>query len=171
MIDLPRSKYSKPIHTPGKEFTLNGKEYVGWYVVTYQEKFYTGKTITKESKEIQKVVTSPTNSNTVKVFVEQEVKPTLEDRAAGIWRRYFIQKVVNKVIIEVTKERYQAYLKTPGYKVLSLFWIIKGPAENVVKGPYVYKGASEKNREAVGKLENSFQGIQNYIKDYSKFVE
>lgn len=171
ILDLPRSKYSDPIHTAGKEFTLNGKNYVGWYVVTYQDKYYTGKSITRDSKEIFEVKLPAQSPAVYKVFVNQVVEPTLEDRANGIWKRYLIQKTVNRVIIEVTKERYQAFEQTPGYKITTLDWNIKGPAKDVKKGPYLYKGAENKNRETVQALEKNFPGISNYFKNYSEFVE
>jgi hypothetical protein len=49
-MSLPKSKYSAPLHTPGKEFLLKGENYIGWYVRTYQNKHYTGKVLDKNSK-------------------------------------------------------------------------------------------------------------------------
>lgn len=171
MIDLPKSKYSDPLHTPGKEFTLNGKEYVGWYVITYQDRYFTGKSITRDSKEIFEIVSPSVSDLTEKVFVEQVVSPSIEERVSGIWKRYILQKKNSQVIIEVTKERYLAFDKDPGYRKTTIDWVIKGPAQNIRKGSYTYTGAENKNKETVSKLEFYFPGIQNYFKNYSQFVE
>lgn len=166
---LPKSKYSDPRHTPGKEFTLNGVDYVGWYIVTYQDKFFTGKILNESSIELFPVQTSaPIRQD---VFVQQEVTPSPDDRITGVWKRYLLQNQKNKVIIEVTKERYQAFKNTPNIKKTTVEWSIKGPAQDIIKGTYVYKGAANKNREAVEKLEPSFPGISSYLKNYSEFVE
>lgn len=170
-LDLPRSKYSDSIHTPGKEFTLDGKNYVGWYFVTYQEEYYTGKIPSKDSKKIFKVLPQTPTLPADRLFISQINEPTLDDRVRGVWERYLLQNQKSKVIIEVTKERYQAFKNTPNIKKTTLEWVIKGPANDVVKGPYTYKGAENKNRETVLKLESTFPGITNYFKDYSEFVE
>ena len=169
MIDLPKSKYSDPIHTSGREFELNGKEYVGWYVVTYLDRYYTGKTLNENSKEIFKLQSdTPFRNN---VFVQQVVSPSISERLKGVFKRYLLQKVSSQSIIEVNKERYDSFSNTPGIKRFTLDWVIKGPAQDIVKGPYRYVGAENKNKETVTKLENTIPGILNFFKDYSEFVE
>jgi len=169
MTDLPKSKYSDPIHTPGKEFELNGREYVGWYVVTYLDRYYTGKTLTENSKEIFKLQSdNPFQNN---VFVQQVVSPSTSERLKGVFKRYLIQKLSSQSIIQVNKERYDSFSNTPGIKRVTVDWIIKGPAQDVVKGPYRYVGAANKNKETVSKLEKFIPGITNFFKDYSEFVE
>jgi len=171
MTDLPKSKYSDPLHTPGKEFTLGEKEYVGWYIVTYQDRYFTGKVLNKSSKEIfpiPQINSQPIREN---VFVAQERKPSDQDRLTGTWKRYFIQNIKSRVVIEVSKIRYDAFNNTPGFKRGIVNWLLKGPAQDVTKGTYVYKGAANKNKEAVEKLEFSFPGISSYFKNYSEFVE
>lgn len=170
MTDLPRSKYSDSIHTPGKEFTLNGKEYVGWYVVTYQDRYFSGKVLTKQSKEIFKISTE-VSTNVNKVFVSQVVSPSIEERVEGIWKRYFLQKKSSLAIIEVDKERFTAFNRTSGYTQGTVDWVIKGPVQDITKGPYVYRGAEFRNRETITKLEHTIPGISSFIKDYSQFVE
>lgn len=165
---IPKSKYSDPRHTPGKEFTLNGQEYKGWYVETYQKRYYTGRTITERSQEIFPIV-----SQTLKVdlFAEQKIIPSTSDRLQGTLLRYLIQKISNRKIIEVTKERYDLLKNKAGYKGAIIEWIIKGPAENKLYNSYPYYGAEHRNRETVSKLENTLPGIINFFKDYSEFVE
>ena len=86
---LPKSKYSDPFHTPGNEFTLNGKPYIGWFVRTYQNKYYTGKIIDESSMRLDPVVEKKINEP---AFVDEIIEPSVRDRVRGILRRYFIQR-------------------------------------------------------------------------------
>ena len=166
---LPSSKYSQPKHTPGKEFTLDGKNYRGWYVTTYQDKHYTGKTLDSKSKRLHSVDT--TAPSTDLIFIEQPTEPSAADRTSGIWTRYFIQKLANKKIIEVTRNRYNKFKGVAGYVRGELNWKIKGPADNQTVNGYVYFGAAHVNEVNTSALNTALPGISNYIKDYSKFVE
>ena len=49
---IPKSKYSTPKHSPGDEFTLNGKNYIGWYIQLSTGEYYTGKTFNSSSKKL-----------------------------------------------------------------------------------------------------------------------
>ena len=168
---LPRTKYSDPLHTPGNEFTLDGKNYVGWYVITYQDKYIAGKTVERDSKQIVPIKENTGSINTVKVFVEQPVEPSIDDKVKGKWKRYFIQNKKSRHIIEVTKERYNAYKNTSGFTIASLDWDLTSPAENITRDPYIYYGSAHKNQIATKALESTIPGISNYIKDYSQFVD
>lgn len=166
---LPRTKYSDPRHTPGNEFTLDGKDYIGWYVETYQNEFYSGKYIDDFSRKISpKEFTETTNSP---IYVEEAITPSEDDRKIGRWIRYFIQNVNNRSIIEVSRERYNTFKGSSKYLRAKLEWVIKGPAENVFKRDYIYYGAIHQNTQSVNNLEKTFPGISKYIKDYSEFVE
>lgn len=169
MTDLPESKYSKPIHTPGKEFELDGREYVGWYLVTYLDQYFAGKTLTENSKEIFPILKQTLFKNNV--FVQQIVSPNSTDRLKGVWKRYLIQKINTLSIIEVNKVRYDSFGTTPGFRKLTVDWTIKGPAQDVVKNTYRYSGADNKNKQTVTSLENIMPGISSFLKNYSEFVE
>lgn len=166
---LPRTKYSDPRHTPGNEFTLAGKDYIGWYVETYQNKFYTGKYIDDFSQEIlpKELVQLPDSP----IYVEEVLTPSEDDRKIGRWTRYFIQNANNRSIIEVSRERYNTFKGSSKYLRAKLEWVIKGPAENLLKRDYVYYGAIHQNSQSVNTLEKTFPGIKQYITNYSEFVE
>lgn len=166
---LPKSKYSEPRHTPGKEFILNGVNYVGWYIVTYRNQYFTGKELTETSKELEVVTDDPKIA--LPLFVEQLVEPDSFNRKNGNWTRYFVQKLATLSFIEVNREKYLEFQNIPGYKVGELNWKIKGPAENVTVKDYVYFGAEHVNMHNTKALESSLKGISSYIKDYTKFVE
>lgn len=166
---LPSSKYSQPKHTPGKEFTLDGKNYRGWYITTYQNKHYTGKTLDSKSKRIYPVASNQPKSNLI--FIEQPTAPSASDKSSGKWTRYFIQQLTNKKIIEVTRIRYNDFRGVSGYKRAELEWKLKGPADNQTINGYVYFGAAHVNKVNTQALESTIKGITAYIKDYSEFVE
>jgi hypothetical protein len=166
-MPIPKSKYSEPRHTPGKEFTLDNQEYRGWYVATFQDRYYTGKEITSNSKELFPIK----EEKPVILFTEDKITPSETDRSKGILIRYVVQKVSNRKIIEVTKEKYNSFTDNPAFRRTSINWIIKGPAENTFFNSYPYFGADHRNRETVSKLESNFPGITSFFKDYSEFVE
>jgi hypothetical protein len=165
---IPKSKYSSPKHTPGKEYTLNGSEYRGWYVETYQKRFYTGKTILQDSQEIFPIIEKSSSEN---IFTEQEITPSDSNRTDGVMNRYIIQRVSNRKIIEVTKEKFDLFKNKPGYRRIIIFWIIRGPSQNKFFNGYIYYGAEYKNKETVSKLKSTIPGISNFFKNYSEFVE
>ena len=166
---LPKSKYSKAKHTPGKEFTLNGVDYRGWFIVTYQDKYFTGKTLTEESKQLFPVNSEPTLI--LDIFVSQEVSPTDQDYNTGVWERYLLQNRKSRAIIEVSKARYDAFKTSSNTARVKIKWVIKGPVQDITKGNYVYRGAESQNKLTVSKLESTIPGITNYFKDYAEFVE
>lgn len=165
---IPKSKYSDPKHTPGGEYALNGKEYRGWYVTTFENVAYSGKMLTKESKELQPL--SSLKKPSVP-FYEKEVVPTNRDKELGVFFRYLIQKKATLKIIEVDKSVYDKFEKLTAYRRTVVKWMIKGPAENTFYNGYPYYGAKHRNKETVSKLESSFPGISTFFKDYGEFVE
>lgn len=167
-MPLPRSKYSSPRHTPGKEYTLNEKEYRGWYVETFEKRYFTGKIIDSTSKEIFLIQEQTKQEN---IFIEQQIIVTQPERDTGIVKRYIVQRINNRKIIEVTKKRYDLIVAKSGYRGVIINWIIKGPAQDTLFNGYPYYGAEHRNRETVSKLENTIPGITNFFKDYSEFVE
>lgn len=166
---LPKSKYSAPRHTPGKEFTLSGNNYIGWYVVTYKNEYYTGKEYNSSSKKLT-LVEKPVQ-HSLPLFIEQPTSPDIGSRKNGIWKRYFVQKNSTLAIIEVDKKRFIQFKSTSGYKTGTIDWKIKGPAENISTGGYTYFGAIHVNKLNTASLEPQLKGITTYLKDYAKFVE
>ena len=166
---LPKSKYSEPQHTPGKEFTLDGQEYRGWYITTYKGTAYSGRYYDKNSRVLTPIRTPSTSPSLP--FIEEFTEPLDSDKKSGIWKRYFIQKKVNKKIIEVSKLRYLEFAKNNQYNKVELNWKLKGPAEDQTINGYVYFGAAHVNEFNTKALETVMPGISSFIKDYSQFVE
>ena len=173
---LPKSKYSAPKHTPGGEFILNNQVYVGWYIKTFKNQYFTGRSLTKESKILIKLdqedgfVTDQNLNNSTR-FASMKVAPSKIDTQNGKWTRYFLQDSRTLKIIEVDRNKAIFFKRKSYIKQAKIDWNIKGPAENVTSGQYTYYGAAYQNRVAVEKLESTIKGITNFIKDYSEFVE
>lgn len=166
-MGLPKSKYSKPKHTPGGEFNLDKENYVGWYVVTYKNEYLTG----KQAKDNSKKLTPVEVEQIVKpLFVEDKVQPNLTTVKNGKWTRYFLKKASNQKIIEVTKKKYLSFINTSNIQSAKLDWFIQGPVENRLINSYLYYGAEHNNRISTIKLDRSFSGISSYLTDYTEFV-
>jgi hypothetical protein len=167
-MPLPRSKYSEPRHTPGKQYTLDGKEYRGWYVETFEKRYYTGKIIDVTSKEIFPIQEQTKQEN---IFIQQQITISQPERDTGILKRYIIQKINNRKIVEITKERYDLLIVKSGYRGVIIDWVVKGPAKDIFFNGYPFFGAERRNKETVSKLESTIPGISNFFKNYSEFVE
>lgn len=172
---LPKNKYSAPKHTPGGEFSLNGIEYVGWYIRTFKNEYYTGKAFSKDSKLLIKLTEETNvidaNRNDPFTFNSIQVAPSSKDRINGKWKRYFLKDSRNGKIIEVDKDKFLLFKKKSYVLKGLLEWEIKGPAENLVINGYTYYGASHQNKIKVAELEKTFPGLSSFVKDYSQFVE
>lgn len=172
---LPKSKYSAPKHTPGGEFSLQGVEYVGWYIQTFKNEYYTGKTFSKDSKLLIKLVIESnvidSNTNDPYTFASSIVSPTAREVGNGKWTRYFVKDPRNNKIIEVDKAKYNLFKRKPYLILTTMEWITKGPASNLQINGYTYFGAEHQNRTTALRLEEVMPGISSFIKDYSQFVE
>lgn len=166
----PKSKYSDPKHTPGNEFLLDGKVYVGWYVETFKKQYLTGKVVNKSSKRLVKISTIKEDTSKFK-FENTKIEPTDRDRENGVWVRYFLKDKRTGKIIETTKQKFVDFKEKTYVLRGKVEWVLKGPADNVYKEKYVYYGASHKNELAIKELEKTIQGITKQIKNYSEFVE
>ena len=166
---LPKSKYSDPRHTPGKEYLLNGENYVGWYVVLFNGKAYTGRKFNRNSKLLKPVPVEGTA--TQNLFVTEVVEPDTVSREKGFWTRYFVQKKANLSIIEVSRKSYLKFQKQPQYSAQELKWKVQGPADDQVIKEYRYYGAEHVNRLNTQAIEKDIPGISSFIKDYKEFVE
>lgn len=167
---IPKSKYSAPKHTPGDEFTLNGKNYIGWYIQLSTGEYYTGRSFNASAEKLISS-TETTPSTPYLSFISVNVSPTQNDRINSKWTRYFLQDQRNKRIIETNKEKYNAFASKPYITRSTIEWELRGPAENKVIDGYQYYGAAHQNKLKAEKLEKTIPGISSFIKDYGQFVE
>jgi len=103
-------------------------------------------------------------------FKNDRITPTEKDYKKGVFNRYFIQDKRNNKIIEVTQKNFTKLnleLYTAGVVVE---WTLKGPAENINKGPYIYFGAEAKNKEAILEAEKTIKQLSSFVLNNRKFV-
>jgi hypothetical protein len=169
---LPKSKYTVKITKGGDFYKKDGSTYRGKYIETYNGQIFTGGELTPASEKLEDFRYSAsviTNFSQV-AFKSDMIKPTKEDYKEGFITRYYVQDIRNKAIIEANKENYKGFLTLPYLKTLKLKWNLKGPAENVNKGPYIYFGAISKNKELVLEGEKTIEGLSEFIFNYGEFV-
>jgi len=168
---LPKSQYKKAVYTRGQEFFLpDGKPYIGWCFEIYTKDVYTGKSPGQGNIKLTRGDKGSTVDNKLR-FIPERVDESTLDRTKPTFKRYYIQDTRNKRIIEVLKEKYYEFTRKTYIKGIELDWRIKGPAETIFKGKYLYEGAEKKNKTTVEGFNNLIPGLKDYISDYKEFVE
>jgi len=141
---LPKSKYKGNLHTPGNEFVVvsTGKGYQGNYFQTFNNRYYTGESPSKDSLEIVPRTDTQTygdNQDSESTFLLEEYdiirnnqeelqlkstepipvfypQPTSQDYTRGNIIRYFLKHRSTGIISEVSQEVYKAIIdKKPLY--------------------------------------------------------
>lgn len=181
---IPKSKYTEPKYTSGGEFTTrdSGKDYVGFYIETYRDRFYAGKSPEQAGEEIVKtksegIVNKGANLGVftlltalAKGFFKPKTSST--DRENGFTKRYFIQDKNTGGIIEADRNTFlQTQQQIPNRRFAEVDWTIKGPAEDKIINGYPFEGAASKNKKAIQALEKQMPGISIFVTDYSLLVE
>jgi hypothetical protein len=181
---IPKSKYTEPKYTPGGEFVNKNtqQDYTGYYIETYRDRFYAGKSPQQAGDEIEKIKSEGiVNKGAVASLFPLLIalskgffKPSASsvDKDNGFTTRYFVQDKNNNKITETDKSTYlQAQDQIPNQRFATADWIIKGPAENKIINGYPFEGAASKNKKTIQALETQMPGISTFVTDYSLLVE
>lgn len=168
---LPKSKYKEPKYTRGEEFLLpDGKPYTGWCFEIYTKEVLTGKSPGTNNILLTSIDKNSKADQTLR-FIPERIDEATLDRTKPTFKRYYVQDTRNRRIIEVRSESYYKFTAKTYIKGIELDWRIKGPAETVFKGKYLYEGAESKNKKTVEGFNNLIPGLKDYITDYKEFVE
>lgn len=180
----PESKYSKPKSAGLGEFVdqKTQKEYRGFFVKTFDNKYFAGKSPMETGIELQKVkhhqlgldegipVLFGILAGSLGGFFKK--KPTKSEKENGVAKRYFVQDMNNNKIVETDKVSYmQTKNNVPNRIFAEVDWIIKGPADDRIVNGYPFEGAESKNKKTILALENTMPGISTFITDYKHLVE
>lgn len=180
----PEAKYSKPKSAGLDEFVekISQKYYKGYYVKTFDNKYFAGKSPMDTEIELEKVKDAQLGldegipalfgilAGSVGGFFKKKL--TKSESQNGVAKRYFVQDANNNKIVETDKSSYMQTKSTiPNRKFAEVDWIVKGPADNIVVNGYPFEGAESKNRKAIAALENTIPGISTFITDYKFLVE
>ena len=75
-----------------------------------------------------------------------------------------------KEFIETKKSKFLKLRQLPYVESLSLKWNLKQPAEDIVKGKYVYSGSISKNKDITQQAEKQMKVISLILKSPSEFI-
>ena len=131
----PKSQISTPLYTSGREFLLNGKNYVGNYWVNSQGSSYSGKSPQNPPNNLLTRVQQTLTSEDIlppSVFIENKIYynsknrdfnliapspplssitfPTEDDYQTGEFQRYFARKRNEFKYIEINSDTYKKYV-------------------------------------------------------------
>ena len=110
---------------------------------------------------------------TVKKIITHIPVPTELDYQRGYIRRYFIQKLNDKLspIYEVEYERFTNYKSDPYFISASLKWRISGPKETKYdnNGVVVDKAVSESNRISIQLISDKMPNLKLYLPNLLQF--
>lgn len=188
---IPRFKLTPPAHTSGGEYAdkLTGQDYSGYYVITSKGVVYSGQFFDKnQSRELRKIGGEANQSERAYIpedydiiLNKSESQLKIKNTATlplhrytpnydfPINKRFFAKSRIDNTITEISKEVYiELENKTstyhfPTYQTLVLEWHVTAPLEDTSTGSYIIEGSNTKNRKAVLKAEQSFQGISEYL--------
>ena len=101
------------------------------------------------------------------------VKISFEDRKNGVIDRYFLQKVNEPKIIEISKQTFEdfAALKVDPnlYKTAKLKWHITGQIEDSQNGSLVTFGVKTKNKQAIKEANKNLQRLDVKLRNLAEF--
>jgi hypothetical protein len=135
---IPADKVLENQYTRGNEYIdSTGKYYQGYYCVVLDSKYYTGKTYTIQSKELSKVIATPTPPT-----------PTSLPPQVGASKRYFLKKInVFPISIkEVDEQTYNNFTNDPLYQSV------------VISKGTVFRGSTE-----LDKAETQMPGLKTFL--------
>lgn len=166
---LPKSKYLVK-HTKGGDFlNPDGSSYIGPYVETYKGNVYRGREFSSNSVKLVDIRAKGEFDDTPD-FKNDRITPTEKDYKKGVFNRYFIQDKRNNKIIEVSQKNFTKFNSERYTTGAVVEWTLKGPAENINKGPYIYFGAEAKNKEAILEAEKTIKQLSRVVLNNRKFV-
>lgn len=195
---FPKSRISKPLQSTSGDFiNINGTPYIGTYYKTYDNRFFTGTSpLDKTTKEIKKIpprtnrlIHGVNNSKYQSIntdvrlseFIEPKphiVIPTEIDYSMGKITRYFAKERKIRIfkIIEINKETFQdisnqeGIYNYPGWDVISMFWQISGPKNNIISGGNIVKvGIEDTNKRIIDIKNKNFIGLKEYLTNLTQY--
>jgi hypothetical protein len=173
------------LYTFGDEWqTADGLEYRGSYhqYITTQETFTEPEWkpgISRALVPIQRI--SPLNAAYKQLASPQtayqspqpvKLEITAQNRADGFIMRYFMKKINETLIVELSKEQYTAYqnrqIDNNMYIAGTVKWQITGPIETQTT-PYLKPGVTELNTKAIASLKQTMPSISVKLSNLTEY--
>lgn len=173
-IYYPEGQIQKGLYTQGREFMFeDGTEYIGdYHTYSTGEVFTKSSYVNNVSKELIPYVNLSVFDNKMQFEYDNiaenkvddfepakydKIAPNQKDYDTGYYLRYFVKRHFGNIIIEVSKDTYNA-VQNEHYVKLELAWKLRDDAVIV-------------NQKQVRTAEKDIKGISNYITNYSEFVK
>jgi hypothetical protein len=175
------------LYTTGKQFMLTDRtEYIGLYhryIITNEVYTLATWNKTKSKPLIQyqeldpKVIAyknaKPKIKTKYKVPTPYKVIITPEDKKTGSITRYFIKKINNQNITEITQKQFKDFnnekIDPNLYVAISLTWIITGEINDSKKGSLSVIGVRTKNKKEVESSNKTLPGLNKYLTNFTEF--
>tara|TARA_B100002019_G_C21050984_1_gene489257 strand:- start:72 stop:668 length:597 start_codon:yes stop_codon:yes gene_type:complete len=170
---LPKIKIKKPDKSQiGEIVDEAGNALIGGFFETFKGQFFSGDKPSSKSKLLRDVDKAETNTLTNQPNpVKQEFNPPTEKELLnGDFKRYFIRDKRNGNIAETTKAKYQNFVPKLYLEIIAVDWILTPPAKDVYFNGMKFEGAETKNKKAIEEISKTFEGLDQYIQNYSEFV-
>ena len=170
---LPKIKIRKPNKGEIADVVdAKGNEFLGEFFQTFKGEFFSGDKPTSNSQPLQAKDTFESNSpyNNPNNFKPEFTPPTGKELANGSFKRYFLRDKANKNIVEITKQRFQNFRPTLYSEVVAIDWVLTPPAKDVFFNGVKFEGAETKNKRTIEEVSKTFEGLDQYIENYSQFV-
>lgn len=200
----PASAITPNQYTSGDEYVIKSTKvnYVGYYFTTFDGKAFTGKKVGDTTNEelIARSYydqTSPDYTFVGDKFYSQILKgtnksiqdlptysvprasvasPTNEDYQVGNFLRYFLKRINNDAIMEISKETFNDIKQgrkynSALYDTTSLKWYISGQLDTTISNGIITRGVKEINFESTTQASLSFRGLNLFITDYTQFYK
>lgn len=189
-----RSRYSifKPsetYYTKGKEYSLNGQNYIGEYHIS-NDKPLSGPIGSDSSQELTEYYASDALYTYDKLYNFQKIEHTFKEPLAikivpqetdyelGYYTRYFLQNIVDiyKVPIEINEEERQTYGQPNGLDsnlnvVVPITWTLVGPMITTKRlDGTLSESIADKNEKAMARAVASFPNFNYAVKNYIEFA-
>lgn len=181
------AKRTTYLYTKGKEYSLDGKEYIGEYHIA-GDVARTGPIPDRSAQTLRKYYTDPilydydrARNFEARSAVEPNqsvIYPKESDYITGFIKRYFVERSAgyDGYPIEIDRTQYQSYGKVGGldgasYNLAVITWKLTGPERNIYKNDMLHaKGIFESNQEEVYKATRIIPTLPSAIRDYLEFA-
>jgi hypothetical protein len=172
---LPAFKFIKGLFSLKGSFTLNnGSDYEGPYIETSSGEFFTGKTLTSESKKLLPIEGAgpEVDFDGIPVLLKTESPvPTPTNYKQGFFLRYFLEDTRDGRVLEVGKASYGIKGKKLFINTAEVKWVLDKPVKDLFNQGYLYKGAASRNRQAIVEASQKMSKLRDIITDYGKFAD
>ena len=143
----------------------DGTTKVANFLETFNGKFFLGTELKSDSEEVIGVDVREDNSvaNAEPIFKNEIVEPSTKELNKGTFKRYFLQDLRSKNIVEISQKAFKTTARDLSTKKISVDWILTPPAKDIYYDGIKYEGSETKNKKNIKNISKDFEGLDQYI--------